>query len=297
MNKKYLSLGLAVAVLLALFGMALQDPLRFPVINRAVTAVITPFAAATNAVGGFVDDTGKAMTTVESLQQENETLHNEINELRYANLAMADIYAENQRLREMLNYKNSHPDEQLVVAKVLGRAPGELRDSLYIDKGSEDGVQQDMAVVTPDGLVGLVDEAYASSARVMLVTSTRCNVGARILRANSRAVGIVAGRGGDNVPLLMEHLPREAEVFAGDVVVTSGYSQNHPSGIVIGTVKESSLDAAGLLRNATIEAAWKKCLWLSGISRTVLQNEKADVFYSLFSVVWHPADGGGVCVV
>ena len=39
MNKKYLSLGLAVAVLLALFGMALQDPLRFPVINRAVTAV------------------------------------------------------------------------------------------------------------------------------------------------------------------------------------------------------------------------------------------------------------------
>ena len=41
MNKKYLSLGLAVAVLLALFGMALQDPLRFPVINRAVTAVRT----------------------------------------------------------------------------------------------------------------------------------------------------------------------------------------------------------------------------------------------------------------
>ena len=113
MNKKYLSLGLAVAVLLALFGMALQDPLRFPVINRAVTAVITPFAAATNAVGAFVDDTGKAMTTVESLQQENETLHNEINELRYANLAMADIYAENQRLREMLNYKNSHPSSWL----------------------------------------------------------------------------------------------------------------------------------------------------------------------------------------
>lgn len=274
MNKKYLSLGLAVAVLLALFGMALQDPLRFPVINRAVTAVITPFAAATNAVGGFVDDTGKAMTTVESLQQENETLHNEINELRYANLAMADIYAENQRLREMLNYKNSHPDEQLVVAKVLGRAPGELRDSLYIDKGTEDGVQQDMAVVTPEGLVGLVDEAYASSARVMLVTSTRCNVGARILRANSRAVGIVAGRGGDNVPLLMEHLPREAEVYAGDVVVTSGYSQNHPSGIVIGTVKESGLDAAGLLRNATIEPAAVR----SGMEE-------------VFVVIWHQQDG------
>ena len=252
MNKKYLSLGLAAAVLVALFAMALHDPLRFPVINRVVTAVITPFAAASSAVGGWVDDTGEAMTTVKTLQQQNESLQSEINELRYANLAMAEIYAENQRLREMLNYKNS----------------------LYIDKGTDDGVQQDMAVVTVNGLVGLVDEAYPSSARVTMVTSTRCNVGARILRANSRAVGIVTGRGGNNVPLLMEHLQREADVLPGDVVVTSGYSQNHPAGIVIGTVKESSLDAAGLLRNATVEPAAVR----EGLEE-------------VFVVVWHQQDG------
>ena len=55
MNKKYLSLGLAAAVLVAMFAMALHDPLRFPVINRVVTAVITPFAAASSAVGGYDD--------------------------------------------------------------------------------------------------------------------------------------------------------------------------------------------------------------------------------------------------
>ena len=249
MNKKYLSLGLAAAVLVALFAMALHDPLRFPVINRVVTAVITPFAAASSAVGGWVDDTGEAMTTVKTLQQQNESLQSEINELRYA-------------------------EQRLVVSKVLGRTPGELSDSLYIDKGTDDGVQQDMAVVTVNGLVGLVDEAYPSSARVTLVTSTRCNVGARILRANSRAVGIVTGRGGNNVPLLMEHLQREADVLPGDVVVTSGYSQNHPAGIVIGTVKESSLDAAGLLRNATVEPAAVR----EGLEE-------------VFVVVWHQQDG------
>lgn len=274
MNKKYLSLGLAAAVLLALFGMALHDPLRFPVINRMVTAVVMPFAAAGSAVSGWLDDTGEAMTSAKTLQQENENLQNEINELRYANLAMAEIYAENQRLRGMLNYKNSHPEQHLVVAKVLGRTPGELRDSLYIDKGTDDGVSQDMAVVTVEGLVGLVDEAYPSSARVTLVTSARCNVGARILRANSRAVGIVTGRGGDNVPLLMEHLQREADVLPGDVVVTSGYSQSHPAGIVIGTVKESSLDAAGLLRNAMVEPAAVK-----------------DGMEEVMVVVWHQQDG------
>lgn len=276
MNKKYLSIGLAAAVLVAMFAMALHDPLRFPGVSSAVTAVITPFAAAENTVGGWVDDTGKAMTTVETLQQENEQLQNEINELRYANLAMAEIYAENQRLRQLLNYKNANPDQQLAVAKVLGRVPGDLRDSIYIDKGTEDGVQQDMAVVTVEGLVGLIDEAYSSSSKVKLVTSTRCNVGARILRANSRAVGIVTGRGSNSVPLLMEHLPREAEVLPGDVIVTSGYSENHPAGIVIGTVKDSSLDAAGLLRNATVEPAAVK----NGIEE-------------VFVVIWHQQDGNG----
>ncbi len=274
MNKKYLSLGLVITVLLALFAMALHDPLRFPVVNRVVTAVITPFAAAASAVGGWVDDTGDAMTTAKSLQQENEALKSEINELRYANIAMAEIYAENQRLREMLNYKNSHPDQSLVVAKVLGRTPGDLRDGLFINKGTDDGIREDMAVVTADGLVGLVDEVYPSTSRVMLITSTRCNVGARILRASSRAVGIISGRGSDNVPLLMEHLPREAEVIAGDVVVTSGYSRNHPAGIVIGTVQESSLDAAGLLRNARVEPAAVKI----GLEE-------------VFVIVWHQQDG------
>ena len=52
MNKKYLSLGLAAAVLVALFAIALHDPLGFPVINRGVTAVSSTFAAASSAVGG-----------------------------------------------------------------------------------------------------------------------------------------------------------------------------------------------------------------------------------------------------
>ena len=143
-----------------------------------------------------------------------------------------------------------------------------------IGRGGEEEGQQEMAVVNVNRLCVLVDEAYPSSARVTLVTSTRCNVGARILRANSRAVGIVTGRGGNNVPLLMEHLQREADVLPGDVVVTSGYSQNHPAGIVIGPVKESSLGAAGLLRNATVEPAAVR----EGLEE-------------VFVVVWYQQDG------
>ena len=121
---------------------------------------------------------------------------------------------------------------------------------------------------------GAVEALADTGSAVELYSGYGKHIITALATINGSAVGIVAGRGGDNVPLLMEHLPREAEVFEGDVVVTSGYSQNHPSGIVIGTVKESSLDAAGLLRNATIEPAAVR----SGMEE-------------VFVVIWHQQDG------
>lgn len=89
---------------------------------------------------------------------------------------------------------------------------GDLQDVVIIDRGSADGLDKEMAVVTGDGIVGLVEEVYPAAAKVMLITSSRCKIGARILRADSRAVGVICGRSMENMPLEMEHLPREADV-------------------------------------------------------------------------------------
>ena len=141
----------------------------------------------------------------------------------------------------------------MLPAKVVGSNMGDLQDVIIIDCGASAGIDKEMAVVTGDGIVGLVDEVYPNAAKVMLITSSRCKIGARILRADSRAVGVIKGRSTEGLPLEMEHLPREADVRKGDVVVTSGLSGRHPSGLVIGTVKETGLEAAGLLLTAAVE--------------------------------------------
>lgn len=255
MSKKNLCLLLIVMTLLALMALAINGRMHFPLLNRAVLAVMTPVNNVVQSVTGSVGGVQKQLQAATTMQAENEQLKKENAELRYANIAMAEFYAENQRLTKLLQYKEHAPELQLLPAKVVGRNMGDLQDVVIIDRGSADGLAKEMAVVTGDGMVGLVEDVYPTAAKVLLVTSSRCKIGARILRADSRAVGVIHGRSLENMPLEMEHLTREADVQPGDVVITSGFSGKHPAGLVIGTVTGTDLEAAGLLQTADVASA------------------------------------------
>ena len=166
---------------------------------------------------------------------------------------MASMYAENRQLRGLLEYKEQHKSQKVVAAKVIARSFGDLRDCIYIAAGKDRGLAPDMAVVN-GGLVGVVDEVYDDYARVLLLTSPRCRVGARVLRADSRAVGVAGGVSGKD-KLLLEHIYREASLREGDIIVTSGYSGSHPADILIGKVTATNMDSVGLLQEADIVPA------------------------------------------
>lgn len=254
MNKKVMLYGLLIAVLLSMLAMAVAGKSRFPLVNKAVSIVVLPIERMLTSIGTAGDDVRgywKAMTV---MQSENKKLQQENTELRNANITMASLFAENQQLRALLEYKEQHKSQKVVAAKVIARNFGDLRDSMYIDVGSDKGLKPDMAVVN-GGLVGVVDEVYADYARVLLLTSPRCRVGTRILRADSRAVGVTGGRTGGNDKLLMEHVFRDASLREGDVVVTSGYSGSHPADILIGKVTAVRMDSVGLLQEADVQAS------------------------------------------
>lgn len=252
MNKKAMLWILAVFVALAMLTLAVAGRSRFPLVSRAVTAVVLPAEAALTSMMHAGDRVRGYWRSLTVLQSENEQLKKENNELRRANITFADLYAENKQLRELLDYKEAHRSQRLVPAKVIARNFGDLRDSFYIDAGRSKGLSRDMAVVH-DGLVGVIDEVYEDYAKVLLITSPRCKVGARILRSDSRAVGVVGGRSTLEGRLVMEHLFREASVRENDVVVTSGFSGSHPEGILIGRVTAAYPDSVGLLQKAEVQ--------------------------------------------
>ena len=160
-------------------------------------------------------------------------------------LAYNELAAENERLRAMLEYKQSNVTQELKVAQITGKEPGNWFEVFTIDLGASDGIAEGMPVVTPNGLVGKVAEVSLNSAKVVTIIDARSSVSAIMER--TRDTGVVKGTiGSDDLTatLTMNYLPLDTDVIDGDVVLTSGYDEVYPKGLVVGTVV-NTVDQSG----------------------------------------------------
>ena len=255
MSKKGMLGALFFLITIGMMSLAISGKSRFPVVNSGVAMVVLPFEKAANFMAHTCDGLRGYWQALTTLQGDNERLQKENKELRNANIKMAAIFSENQQLRRLLNYKEQHQSQTVVPAKVIARDFGSLRDSLYIDIGKDKGLTKEMAVVDGTGLIGIVDQVYDDYAKVLLITSSQCRIGAIVLRHDSRAVGITNGKGDAGDDLLMRHIYREADIKEGDIIVTSGYSGYHPANILVGKIVAKRMDEVGLLQEAEVRPA------------------------------------------
>lgn len=255
MSKKSVLAVMTVAIAFLLLALAVQGRARLPWLDRVIVAIAAPVNEKLVAVSNNADSVRNFFAALTTMQEENKKLKTEVETLSYANIQMAEIWAENQRLSNLLQYKNDAKNLKLQTAKVIGKNIGDIKDTVLINLGSNAGLRENMAVVNASGLVGIIDETYPDASRVLLITSPRCKAGGIVLRANSRVVGVVNGLAGGDAVLQMSNMARDADIVEGDIVVTSGFGGNHPGGLVIGTVSEVSLNVGGLLKQAKIVPA------------------------------------------
>ena len=255
MSKKSVLAVMTVAIAFLLLALAVQGRARLPWLDRVIVAIAAPVNEKLVAVSNNADSVRNFFAALTTMQEENKKLKTEVETLSYANIQMAEIWAENQRLSNLLQYKNDAKNLKLQTAKVIGKNIGDIKDTVLINLGSNAGLRENMAVVNASGLVGIIDETYPDDSRVLLITSPRCKAGGIVLRANSRVVGVVNGLAGGDAVLQMSNMARDADIVEGDIVVTSGFGGNHPGGLVIGTVSEVSLNVGGLLKQAKIVPA------------------------------------------
>ena len=255
MSKKSVLAVMTVAIAFLLLALAVQGRARLPWLDRVIVAIAAPVNEKLVAVSNNADSVRNFFAALTTMQEENKKLKTEVETLSYANIQMAEIWAENQRLSNLLQYKNDAKNLKLQTAKVIGKNIGDIKDTVLINIGSNAGLRENMAVVNASGLVGIIDETYPDASRVLLITSPRCKAGGIVLRANSRVVGVVNGLAGGDAVLQMSNMARDADIVEGDIVVTSGFGGNHPGGLVIGNVSEVSLNVGGLLKQAKIVPA------------------------------------------
>ena len=255
MSKKSVLAVMTVAIAFLLLALAVQGRARLPWLDRVIVAIAAPVNEKLVAVSNNADSVRNFFAALTTMQEENKKLKTEVETLSYANIQMAEIWAENQRLSNLLQYKNDAKNLKLQTAKVIGKNIGDIKDTVLINLGTNAGLRENMAVVNASGLVGIIDETYPDASRVLLITSPRCKAGGIVLRANSRVVGVVNGLAGGDAVLQMSNMARDADIVEGDIIVTSGFGGNHPGGLVIGTVSEVSLNVGGLLKQAKIVPA------------------------------------------
>ena len=156
------------------------------------------------------------------------------------------------RLEELYNLDNEYSKYKKVAASVIGKDTGNYFNIFTIDKGSSDGIQEGMNVISGGGLVGIVSDVGRNYAKVRAIIDDESGVSASF--ANTSDSAIVSGdlKKIDEGLINITGIDINAEVSAGDMVVTSQISDKFLPGILIGYVKSVSKDSTGLTKSGTL---------------------------------------------
>jgi len=208
-----------------------------PVVKAWAQSAVSPVQRATTGVGGAGVGFFRGLADMRRAQAENEGLRQRLaeaeNELREGRQARD----ENERLKKLLDFTKD-VQYQAIPARVIARDPSVWFNSVIINRGSANGVDLDMPVVTPEGIVGRVVGVGPVSAQVMLITDERSAAGAVVGQlGQSNAVGSVRGFGKNGL-LEMRYVSGLETVNVGDYVVTTGQDRIYPPGLNVGAVVE-----------------------------------------------------------
>jgi len=227
--------SLLVAVLLAqLFLLAYQIKTdnNVRLLRRWTVAVISPVEKGFNAAWDGSASLIRNYVALYNARRENERLRAELDQARLRLHSVEARAADADELASLLEFKQSYADAPLVAAEVIGANPASATRTILIDRGRDVGLRVNMAVLTPEGVVGKIVEVFDSTAQVLLVSDRKSGVGVEL--ADTQVKGVLKGTGSSLCRL--EYIPHEETVAVGARLLTSGQDQLFPKGLPVGEV-------------------------------------------------------------
>ncbi len=226
---------LAGLVVSSIFLMALNDKPQIKQIRTISTVVF-----------GVMQEKLSFIPSYFGLKSENELLRRTNIELADEAQRLREAKLENLRLRQLLEMKSQFP-YTFKAGRVINKNLSLLRNTLTLDIGLADGVQERMPVVSNGGLVGVVTSVSLHFSTVNILINTDFRVSAKIQR--SRVDGILAW---DGRAFILKNIPKMRDVKIGDLITTSEYGNTFPSNIRIGIVSEVYDQESSLFKSITM---------------------------------------------
>lgn len=252
LGKKLVLLGVLVVVMLAGLHYSASNIKQLTPLESAVRDALAPVQRVFLVAGREVSELVTAPVRLIGLSKRNRELEARNSVLESQLLQFKEMREENIRLKKLLDFNTGlAPQMTTMAAAVTGRDHGNWFGSIIINKGANQGIDRDMAVITPAGLVGKVVRVSRNTAEVLLITDPRSGVSSLV--QETRAPGIVEGVAGSQGRLQMVHIPVDLAPDPGNRVITSGLGSVFPKGIPVGIVRNVRREEAGLFKMADIE--------------------------------------------
>ncbi|WP_297989194.1 rod shape-determining protein MreC [Anoxybacillus sp.] len=256
LNKRLIILLVSLMVLVALIGFSLKDRSELTWMEKFVKDTVVFMQSIVHKpaqlVAGFFENVNDLRHTYE----ENKRLKAHLEQYVLLQSEVESLKKENERLRELLDKKESLRDFVAIQATVVGRNPDRWEETLIVNKGSQHGVEKNMAVITPQGLIGKVRSVSPFSATVQLLSAKdRQNRISAFIQGDENVFGLIEGYDEEREALLLKRIPYDAKVEKGQRVFTSGLGGIFPKGLFIGEIEEVVADEYGLTQIAYIKPA------------------------------------------
>jgi rod shape-determining protein MreC len=238
---RYRNLTILVGVLfLQVLGLAVQvkrsgDVEHTRLIRIWAVDTITPFERALVWAQNGSSNVWHNYFFLRGVRAENRQLKQQIEQMRLEQVRLSEDAEQAHRLQHLLAFRETFI-AKTVAAQVIGSGGSDLSRIIYIDKGGNEGVKRDFAVITANGIVGKVLEVFPNVSQVLLINDQTSGVGAMLEK--SRLQGVLKGT--PDGEIVLQRVMSDEKVAVGDTVLSSGGDRIFPKGLPVGTVSKVS---------------------------------------------------------
>jgi rod shape-determining protein MreC len=194
-------------------------------------SLVSPPEKALHSSGSGVSWIWNNYVDLRHVRQQNADLQKTVDRLRLEQAALLEDAKQGQRLQALLHFQEKYI-YKTVAAQTIGTSGTDQSRVFYIDKGKNDGIDRDMAVITADGIVGKIREVFPHSAQVLAINDQ--SSGAGVILETTRIRGILRGNAAGQPQV--EDVIRDQRIKPGEAVLTAGGDEVFPRGMPVGVV-------------------------------------------------------------
>lgn len=217
-------------------------------IRSALSVVVYPIQLLVDLPVDIASWSSENLQSRQALIDENKRLREQRFMLQSRLQRYAVVEAENRRLRELLE-SSLKLEQKVLVAELLSVELEPFRRQIVIDKGRREGAYNGQPVADARGIMGQITHAGQFSSTVLLITDPSHALPVQVNRNGLRAIAIGTG---ENNMLRLEHIPTNADIREGDLLISSGLDGRFPSGYPVGQVQEIELAAGDSFAYVTV---------------------------------------------